>query len=91
MTPAPTHATMLQGDQNTDSQHSCSAIGFLVGFIDECAEAGIFIVDKISSIFQQSTSGKLYATHTRSSSTLCRPEGRDLNSTTPSSWTATEV
>jgi hypothetical protein len=59
-----------------------------IGFVDKGAETGIVSMDEISFVVSVYASlDHPNPTHIRSSLTLWRPEGSDLNSTTSSIWT----
>jgi len=88
MFPALAQASMAW-QQRSNSQHDCIAVRLFSGCVNEGADARIgVIVEEVSSKCQPSSAFPARMSYMISSWTLCRPDGRDLNSTLSSSSTA---
>ena len=89
MLPALSQSTKTQRQEGAHSQHEGISVDF-GPVVDERTDAGILVaMYKISAIYSELEvdEGNRGETHTKSSVTLCSPEGRDLNSTLSSSFT----
>lgn len=89
MAPGPTKSSIREGDKNTHREHERVSLSFCRRDLDECADASIRGLDEVAVDISKGRIGG-EGTNTRSSSRLCRPEGRDLNST-PSSETERQL
>jgi hypothetical protein len=89
MSPTLPEPPIGQGYQDADGQHLRISLRLVGRHIDECADACIFVMDKVSDVSYQCRLPLKWSwnSHTKSCLTLWRPEGRDLKSTTPSSST----
>jgi len=82
MLPTLAHSSMAQRHQCTHGQHKRFPIRLFIVLVDEGADARIFIVVHEVSWDCQIVIGLApWTSYTRSSCTLCRPEGSDLYST----------
>src|SRR5271156_1301858 len=90
MEPTFPHPAIGERYQNADGEHGCIAFRLGCRLVEEGTDAGVLIMNEISVDDQHRVcvSGSCTEAHTKSSLTLCRPEGKDLYSTTPSISTA---
>src|ERR1700722_440893 len=90
MEPTFPHPAIGERYQNADGEHGCIAFRLGSRLVEEGTDASVLIMNEISVDDQHlvCVSGSCTEAHTKSSLTLCRPEGRDLYSTTPSMSTA---
>lgn len=92
VSPAFPKSSGAEGHQNSDRKHLRIAFGLCGGMIEERADTGILFMHEVPKGARQQRSDPklletLKKTYTRSSDTLCSPEGSDLYSTTPSTST----
>jgi hypothetical protein len=89
VSPTLAQSPCAEGDEHPDREHLCIAFGLRGGIVEERADTGILFVDEVPGARQQERTNNCrdLETYTRSSVTLCSPEGSDLYSTTPSTST----
>ena len=89
MQPTLAQATVFKRNEDAYCQHAGVPLRRFILLVDECADARIAILNEVPVLLLATGSYRLRATaYTRSCSTLCSPEGRDLNSTALSTCTA---
>jgi hypothetical protein len=90
--PALSHPPIVKGYQDANREHGGISFRFWSRLVQEGTYAGILIMNEVSicEISSCWVDGIRSAAHTKSSLILCRPEGSDLYSTTPSMSTVTE-
>jgi hypothetical protein len=93
MKPAFPHPAIFERYQNADGEHGCISFRLGCWLVEEGTNASVAIMDEVSADDQYPVcvSGSCTEAHTKSSLTLCRPEGKDLYSTTPSMSTALDL
>src|SRR5271156_2357661 len=93
MEPTFPHPAIFERYQNADGEHGCISFRLGCRLVEEGTDAGVPIMNEISVDDQHlvCASGSCTEAHTKSSLTLCRPEGKDLYSTTPSMSTALDL